>query len=34
MEMNTFTAKHTNLINMSNGHCVDIGVKDNLITVK
>ena len=34
MEMNTFTAETTNLINMSTGHCADNDVKDNLINVK
>ena len=33
MEMNTFTAETTTLINMSTGHCADNDVKDNLITV-
>ena len=34
MEMNTFTAETTHLINMPTGHCADNDVKDNLITVK
>ena len=36
MEMNTFTAETTTLINMPTGHCADNDVKDydNLITVK
>ena len=34
MEMNTFTAETTNVINMSTGHCADNDVKYNLITVK
>ena len=34
MEMNTFTAETTNLIDMSTEHCADTDVKDNLINVK
>ena len=34
MEMNTFTAETTNLIDMSTVHCADNDVKDNLINVK
>ena len=34
MEMNTFTAETTYMINTSHGHCADNDVKDNLINVK
>ena len=34
MEMNSFTAETTHLIDMSTGHCADNDVKDNLINVK
>ena len=34
MEMNTFTAETTYMINTSSGHCADNDVKDNLINVK
>ena len=34
MDMNSFTAETTNLINMETGHCADNDVKDNLINVK
>ena len=34
MEMNTFTAETTYMINTSSGHCADNDVNDNLINVK
>ena len=34
MEMNTFTAETTYMINTPSGHCADNDVKDNLINVK